>query len=110
MAREKKIIDDSDFVNNVARTQRVTEGLINPHANFIIPDEGAFHHFIPSLTNVNQKIYLPPPVLMPLGGVYTYPYMSPLIVPNPSITQVDNNPATIFTQSLPFQSLEELKE
>ena len=47
---------------------------------------------------------------MPLGGVYTYPYMPPPIIPIPPITQVDGNPTTIFTQSLPLQSLKELKE
>ena len=56
------------------------------------------------------EIYPPPLAPMPLGGVYTYSYMPSPIIPNLSITQVDGNPATIFTQSLPFQSSKELKE
>ena len=75
---------------------------MNPLANSINPDARASHHSIPPLTNVNLEIYPPPPTTMPPGKVYTYPYMPPPIVPNPPITQVDDNPATIFTRSLPL--------
>ena len=83
---------------------------MNPPTNFVIHEARVFHHSIPPLTNVNLKIYPLPLALMPLGGVYTYSYMPSPIIPNLSITQVDGNPAIIFTQSLPLQSLEELKE
>ena len=83
---------------------------MNPPAKFVIPEVGAFHHSIPPMTNVNSKIYPLPPAPMPLGGVYTYPYMPLPVIPNLPITQVDDNLAKILTQSLPFQCLEELKE
>ena len=110
IARKKETVDDANFVNTVARTQEATEGLMNPFANSVNLDAGASHHSIPSLTNVNPKIYPPQPTSMPLRGVYTYPYMPSHVIPNPSIIQVDGNSATIFTQFLPLQSLEELKE
>ena len=83
---------------------------MNPLANFVTPDAGTSHYSIPPLINVNPDIYPSPPAPMPPGGVYTYPYMSLPIIPNPPITQMDNNPATIFIQSLPLQSSKELKE
>ena len=113
IAHEKGIVNDVDSVNNAARTQGATKGLVNPSINSInsvIPDVETSHHSIPPLTNVNPKIYPFPPTPLPLGGVYTYPYVSPPIIPNPPITQVDGNLATIFTQSLPLQSSEELKK
>ena len=83
---------------------------MNPPTNFVIPDAGTSHYSIPPLTNVNPKIYPPSLALMPPEGVYIYPYMLPLVVPNPPITQMDDSSTTIFTQSLPLQSSEELKE
>ena len=97
MAREKGTVDDTGSVNTVARTQEVKEGLMNPSANFITHDAGTFHYSIPPLTNVNPKIYPLPPTPMPLRGMYIYPYMPPLVIPNPLITQVDDDTATIFT-------------
>ena len=110
IAHEKGIVNDVDSVNNAARTQGATEGLVNPSINSVIPDVETSHHSIPPLTNVNPEFYPPPPTPMPFGEVYTYPYMPPFVIPNPPITQVDGNLVTIFTQSLPLQSLEELKE
>ena len=90
-------IDDVDSVNTAARTQRATECLMNPLVNFVIPDARTSYHSIPPLTNVNQEIYPLPPTPMPLRGMYIYPYMPPLVIPNPLITQVDDDTATIFT-------------
>ena len=86
IAREKRTINDASFVKIVARTQEVTEGLVNPLANSVIPKVRAYHHSISPLTNVNPEIYPLPPTPMPLEGVYTFPYMPPPIIPNPLIT------------------------
>ena len=59
---------------------------------------------------MNLEIYPPPAAPMPLEGVYIYPYMPPFVIPNLSISQVDSNSTTIFTQSIPLQSSEELKK
>ena len=67
IAREKRTINDASFVNIVARTQEVTEGLVNPLANSVIPKVRAYHHSISPLTNVNPEIYPLPPTPMPLG-------------------------------------------
>ena len=83
---------------------------MNPPANFVTPDVGTSHYSIPPLTNVNPEICLPPLAPMPPRGVYTYPYVPPFAIPNPPTTQMDSNLTTIFTQSLHFQSSEELKE
>ena len=81
IARKKGTVNDANFVNTVARTHQVTEGLVNPPTNSVNLDVGASHHSIPPLTNVNPKIYPPPPTSMPLGGVYTYPYTYPYMPP-----------------------------
>ena len=96
MAREKRTVDDTSSMNTIARTQGVSEGLMNPSANFVILDVGTSHYPIPLLTNVHLEICPLPPAPMPLERVYTYPYMPLPIVLSPTIAQVDGNLETIF--------------
>ena len=78
-------------MNIAARTQGVTKGLMNPLTNSVTPDAGTFHYSIPPLTNVNSEIYPHLSASIPPRGVYTYPYMPSLVIPNPPITQMDGN-------------------
>ena len=75
-----------------------------------MPKVGTPHCPIPPMVNVVPKIHPPLPNPMPSGGVYTYPYMPPPVVPSLPFAQAEINSTMIFTQPLPVQSLDELKE
>ena len=75
-----------------------------------MPEIEASHYPVPPMANTMPKTYFSPPAPMPSGRVYTYPYMSPLVIPSPPIVQVEINLATLFTQSPPVQNVEEMKK
>ena len=97
-------------MNIVTRTQGVTKGLAYPFASFAMPEVGIPHYLVPLMENVMLETYPSPYSSMPSGGVYTCPYIPPSVVPNSLVAQVEINTETIFTQALPVQSSEELKE
>ena len=80
LSREKEVVDDADFVNTVSRVQGVTKGPTYPFA-------------IPA---IQMSVYLP-----------LHAFSSNI---KPPVTQVEVNPATLFTQALPRQNSKEQKE
>ena len=92
MAHKKRTVHDIGSANTTAWTQGVVDDLMNPPANFITLDAGTSHYSIQALTNVNLEIYPSSLAPMPPRGVYTYLYIPPPIIPNTSITQMDDNP------------------
>ena len=75
-----------------------------------MPEVGTPYYPIPPMVNAVSETYPPTPSPMQSEGVYTYPYMPPLVVPISPVTQVEANLGMLFTQSLPIQSSDELKE
>ena len=78
--------------------------------NFTISEVGTPHYPIPSMVNVVSEIHPSPLTPMSFRGVYTYSYMPLLVVLSPLVAQVKVNLAMLFTQSLPIQTSDELKE
>ena len=97
-------------MNTVVRTQGVIQGPMYHLASFATPEVDTPHYPILLMANVVSKIHPHPPTPIPSGGVYTYPYMPPLVVTSPPVAQVEINLEMIFTQPLPVQSSNELKE
>ena len=87
-------------MNIVTRTQGVTKGLAYPFASFAMPEVGIPHYLVPPMENAVLEIYPPSLAPMPSRRVYTYPYISPLVISSLPIFQAEVNPTTLFAQSL----------
>ena len=109
LSQEKGVVDDVGSVNTTIRTQGVTEGPMYQIASFAILEVGTPHCLIPPMVNDVLEIHLLP-TPMPSRVVHIYPYMPPPVVPSLPINQVEVNSGMLFTQSLPVQSFDELKE
>ena len=98
-SQEKGVVDDVDSVNTTVRTQGVTKGPMYHPTSFIMLEVGTPHCPISPMVNFFPEIH--PPTLMSSGGVYTYLYMPPSVVPSLLVTQIEVNSGMLFTQSLP---------
>ena len=81
--------DDFDSVNAATRVRRVTEGLLHSTTSHI------------PLSNAIPETYPHSLVPMPSGGVYTYPYIPPLVIPSPLVVETEVNLTILYAQVSP---------
>ena len=94
MSRGKGIADETGLVSTVARMQGVIEGPVyNPYHPSVhaMPEVSITYYPIIPMVNTLQDTCSPPLTPILSGGLYTYPYIPPLMVPNLPVTQAKMN-------------------